>query len=223
MSGLFDLAPAFQQQQKKRRTFFSFHYADIMRVNVVRMSGEFALSSTTPGRNIEGYYDASLWESRKLTGDEALKNLIRTGVENTSTVCVLIGTETWQRRWVKYEIARSVIDGKGLLAVHINSINHHQRLMPDQRGFNPCGIMGIGRATTGQIFLCERVWRNGSWVWDWYQDYTQAVDFPLYFKDPLPVGKVAPLSDFTREYDWLQNGYQNIGGWIDVAAIEAGR
>ncbi|CDN57665.1 Hypothetical protein RG1141_PA08330 (plasmid) [Neorhizobium galegae bv. officinalis bv. officinalis str. HAMBI 1141] len=222
MTGIFGLYPPVVQQ-KKRRTFFSFHYADIMRVNVVRMSGEFATSSTAFGRNIEGYYDGSLWESRKLQGDDALKSLIRTGVENTSTVCVLVGSETWQRRWVKYEIARSVIDGKGLLAIHINSINHHQRHRPDERGLNPCRMIGLGRADNGSIFLCERVWRNGRWIWEWYQDYTQAVPFPGYFKDPLPVGTAAALSDFTREYDWMQNGHHNIGGWIDMAAADAGR
>lgn len=210
-------------QTTKRRTFFSFHYADIMRVNVVRNSGEFAQSAQQRGRHIEGYYDGSLWESKKLQGDDALRNLIRTGVENTSAVCVLVGSDTWQRRWVRYEIARSVIDAKGLLAIHINSINHHQRFTPDARGYNPCNMIGIGRSSSGSLYLCERIWRNGTWVWDWYKDYVSPVDFPAYFKDPLPVGSVAPLGDFTREYDWIQNGYQNIGGWIDLAAIEAGR
>jgi MTH538 TIR-like domain (DUF1863) len=73
----------------KRRTFFSFHYADVMRVNNVRNSGEFKTSSQTSGRAVEGFYDGSLWESRKLEGPEAIKNLIRSGVHNTSAVCVL--------------------------------------------------------------------------------------------------------------------------------------
>lgn len=211
------------RQTRKRRTFFSFHYADIMRVNVVRKSGEFAKSPIEPGRGIEGYYDGSLWESKKLQGDEALKNLIRTGVENTSAVCVLVGTQTWQRRWVKYEIARSVIDGKGLLAVHINSINHHERRRPDERGYNPCGIMGIGQSSNGNYYLCEWVLRQGTWVWDWYKDYITAVPLPAYVRHPPVQGRPIRLSDVTLEYDWSQNGHQNIGNWIDLAATEAGR
>jgi hypothetical protein len=187
------------------------------------MSGEFATSSGATGRNIEGYYDASLWESKRLQGDEALKSLIRTGVENTSAVCVLIGTETWQRRWVKYEIARSVIDGKGLLAVHINSINHHQRQRSDDRGYNPCGIMGLGRSSNGNYFLCERVYRDQQWVWDWYKDYISAVPLPAYVRNPPTPGFPIRLAEVTREYDWSQNGHQNIGGWIDMAAVDAGR
>jgi hypothetical protein len=69
---------------------------------------------------MRGFYDGSLWESRKAEGDEAIKTLIREGVQYTSAVCVLVGTETWTRRWVKYEIARSVMDERGLLVVHIN-------------------------------------------------------------------------------------------------------
>lgn len=209
-------------QVKKRRTFFSFHYADIMRVNVVRKSGEFATSSGSAGRHIEGYYDASLWESRKLEGPDALKRLIREGVENTSAVCVLVGTETWQRRWVKYEIARSVIDGKGLLAVHINSINHHQRGRPDERGYNPCGILGVAARSNGSHYLVERKYVNNAWAWQWYDDYTSAVNVPKYMKPPA-LNYPVRLSEVTREYDWSQNGHQNIGGWIDLAAVESGR
>ncbi|KAF5887221.1 TIR domain-containing protein [Rhizobium sp. PEPV16] len=193
-----------------------------MRVNVVRKSGEFATTAGAPGRDIEGYYDASLWEKKKLEGDEALKRMIREGVENTSCVCVLIGTETWQRRWVKYEIARSVVDGRGLMAVHINSINHHQRVRPDERGYNPCGILGLAAHVSGNYYLVERKFVNGAWVWEWYQDYTTAVSVPRYMKPPTPNHPVR-LAEVTREYDWSQNGHRNIGGWLDLAATEAGR
>ncbi len=221
MTGLFGLYTD-TNQVKKRRTFFSFHYADILRVNVVRMSGEFATKAGAPGRDIEGYYDASLWETVKLTGDEALKSLIRNGVHNTSAVCVLIGTETWQRRWVKYEIARSVIDGKGLLAVHINGINHHQHRMPDERGYNPCGILGIDQSSNGNFYLVERVHRNGAWRWEAYSDYISAVPLPKYIGRPPVPGYPVRLAEVTREYDWSMNGHQNIGGWIDMAAQHAG-
>ena len=210
------------QQQKKRRVFFSFHYKDIMRVNNVRNSGEFARSSSDAGRNIEGYYDASLWESRKLDGDDSLKRLIRDGVKNTSAVCVLVGSQTWHRRWVRYEIARSVVDGKGLLAVHINSINHHERRLPDDRGDNPCRYLGIAAAESGQYYLCERFNHNGTWSWRWYPDYTQPVNLTQYFHSAPNRGAPVRLSEMTREYDWSQNGFKNIGSWIDMAASAAG-
>ena len=54
-----------------RRVFFSFHYADIMNANIVRMSGQFKPTKET------GFYDASLWEEAKLKGEAAIKRLIR--------------------------------------------------------------------------------------------------------------------------------------------------
>src|SRR5258708_5016916 len=142
--------------KKKRHVFFSFHYADVMRVNNVRQSGQFK-TDKTEGRSIEGFYDRSLWESRKLDGPDAIKNLIREGVERTSVVCVLAGTNTWERRWVRYEIARAVVDGKGLFTIHINGINHHERGRPDDRSDNPCRYLGVARdGDSDQFYLCER-------------------------------------------------------------------
>ncbi len=66
-------------QLKRRRVFFSFHYADIMRVNNVCLSGEFVNSASQAGRDVEGFYDNGLWESRRREGDDAIKALIREG------------------------------------------------------------------------------------------------------------------------------------------------
>src|SRR6266550_3075315 len=66
-------------QTKRRRVYFAFHYADILRVNNVRLSGEFAKSASNSGRDVEGFYDNSLWESSKRSGDDTIRNLIRDG------------------------------------------------------------------------------------------------------------------------------------------------
>lgn len=116
-----------------------------LRVNNVRLSGEFVKSASTAGREIEGFYDNSLWESKKGYGDDAIKDLIRDGVKNSSAVCVLVGTDTWARRWVRYEIARAIIDGRGLLAVHVNGLNHHQLRIPHPFGENPLNWLGVGK------------------------------------------------------------------------------
>src|SRR5580693_5388677 len=90
----------------KRKAYFAFHFDDIMRVNNVRNAWKITHPDAAIHRS---FYDSSLWESKKSEGDEAIKRLIREGVEYASAVCVLVGTETWSRRWVKYEMARSVI------------------------------------------------------------------------------------------------------------------
>ena len=95
---------------RKRRVFFSFHHKqDIWRVNQIRNSWRYRHESE---REAEGFYDGSIWERSKGEGDESLKALIREGIKNTSVTCVLAGTYTYQRRWVRYEIARSIVTGQ---------------------------------------------------------------------------------------------------------------
>jgi MTH538 TIR-like domain (DUF1863) len=218
MGGFYNLSPL--KTPVKRKAFFSFHYDDIMRVNNVRNAWKIDHPNSPQNRS---FYDSSLWESKQLTGPEQIKRLIREGVEYTSAICVLIGSHTWQRRWVKYEIARSVIDRKGLVGVHINSLNHHQRCAVDQLGFNPIKLMGLAPKKDGGCYLCEWAFVANEWKWIWYDDYTHAITVPKYMKAP-ELGKPLSLASFTREYDFArQNGATNIGGWIDMAAQDAGR
>lgn len=211
---------------KKRKAYFAFHYGDIFRVNSVRNVWKIDHPDAPLARS---FYDSSLWESRKLEGDDAVKKLIREGVENTSATCVLIGTETWSRRWVKYEIARSVIDGRGLLAVHINGIKHHQRGTPDLLGYNPLHLLGIYQSPEGKFYLCEHrqvtshLTNQIEWQWLRYQDYTSPVPLPRYLTAPT-IGYVVKLSSGAREHDFIQdNGHKNIGAWLDIAAEAVGR
>ncbi len=70
-----------------KRVFFSFHYQDVIdfRANVVRQSWV-----TKPDREEAGYFDSSLWESSRLKGDTSLKQLINSGLDNTTVTAVLI-------------------------------------------------------------------------------------------------------------------------------------
>lgn len=205
----------------KRKVFFSFHFADIMRVNNVRNAWKI---DHPDAPNARSFYDSSLWESRKLEGDEALKRLIREGQEYTSAVCVLIGTDTWSREWVLYEIARSVIDNRGLLGVHINGINHHQRLRPDPLGASPFAVLGIEKYQPNALsiplyYLSIRT----SSGWQRYAKHTTSVALPRYLADPSP-GYVMPLSTAVPVYDFVAgNGHKNIGAWVDAAAQAVGR
>jgi hypothetical protein len=209
-----------------RNVFFSFHYADIMRVNNVRLCQEFKTREHPKGtKSIEGFYDWSLWEDSKKKGEDALKNLIRDGVKNTSVVCVLAGSNTYTRRWVKYEIARSVIDQRGLVAIHINTINHHEPpFLPHEKGPNPLYYMGVALGSNGNFYLCDRYYSQNdqSWAWRWYADYTGPVPLPKYMRAPAYQAPTR-LSEVTQEYDWVSGSHNQIGRWLDNAAIAAGR
>jgi hypothetical protein len=210
----------------KRRAFFSFHFDDVMRVNVVRQAWKFSHPEA------HSYTDSSLWENRQLEGKEALKHLIRDGVEYTSAVCVLIGSETWCRPWVRYEIARAIIDERGLLGVHLNGIRHHQRRTADSLGINPLEFMAVGKVqenalAAAKYYLFERwpVWNGSGYAFAWhrYRDYNSAVKLPSWLRD-CPAGYVTPLSECTPLYDFIsQEGHKNLGKWIDEAAQRAGR
>jgi hypothetical protein len=216
--------------ETKRKAFFSFHFDDIMRVNNVRNMWKIAHPDSPSNRSFQ---DSSLWEARKRVGPEGIKQLIRAGVLRTSAVCVLTGTITWDRRWVKYEIARAIIDGRGLLTVHLNNINHHQTKGPHPLGPNPLAHMGIAKLQPnknlpGQYYLYEMQLvpdGHGGAIEQWsrYNDYTSSVKKPAWLSDPS-VGHVMPLAVNAAEYDYeLDHGHRNIGSWIDQAAKQAGR
>jgi hypothetical protein len=217
--------------ETKRKAFFSFYFEDVMRVNNVRNAWKITHPDSATNRSFQ---DSSLWEKRKITDEEALKRLIRAGVLYTSAVCVLAGTETWERQWVRYEIARAVIDGRGLLTVHLNGLNHHQTRAPHPRGHNPLAFMAIGRYQPDArkpplYYLYEKKLVSdgrGGWELGWvrYADHTAPVTLPRWVNDPNLHNHVMPLSVNTEEYDYVAgNGHRNIGSWIDKAAKQAGR
>ena len=146
-----------------RKVFFSFHYArDAWRVGIVRNSAVVGSYEKSP------FYDKAEWEKLKLQGDQAIKNWIDRQLEGTSVTVVLIGAETYKRRWVKYEIAKSIELGKGLLGINISGIK-------DSNGNTD--TMGA---------------------------------------NPLP--STYPV------YKWNHNnGAENLGRWVEAAAIKAGK
>ena len=86
-----------------RKVFFSFHYDDVTRVNVVRNSDQITRQYQKAAR----FHDRSLWEEAK-QGPLALKRMINGGLDGSSVTCVLIGQQTWQRPWVRYQILKSL-------------------------------------------------------------------------------------------------------------------
>jgi hypothetical protein len=98
----------------KRQVFYSFHFDnDFFRVQQIRNIG--ALEDNEP-------VSAGEWEKIKTGGDKAIEKWIDDTMKKRSCVVVLIGTETAQRPWVKYEIKKAWAERKGLLGIHINHL-----------------------------------------------------------------------------------------------------
>lgn len=201
---------------KRRRVFFSFHYQrDVWRANQIRNSWRFGHEGTRTGT---GFFDGSLWESSKRTGDSSLKSLINTGLENTSVTCVLAGTETWLRRWVRYEIAKSVLRGNGLLTVRIDRQGDRHGNMC-AAGPDPLDCVGVYLAAPDRILFAE--WANGRW--QRYMDYQQAVKLPPQWQPPLSTS-VVPLSTYARSYCYVADyGSQRFASWVEAAAQGVGK
>jgi len=198
-----------------RRTFFSFHYVpDVWRAWNVRNS--WVVNNTD--QIDQGFYDNSVFETKRRTSEDSLKSFLRDGLNNTSVTCVLAGTNTWNRRWVRYEIARSVVKGNGLLTVYIHGVKDKIGNVAT-KGADPLAQMGVYRTNSG-IFLAE--WKGQKWVK--YEDYTLAIpEDDLWFAAPKSTS-VVQLSSHCLSYDFVgQDGRKNIGGWIETAAGLAGR
>jgi len=100
-----------------RRVFFSFHFdKDIWRANQVRNCNVVAGSDTA------GFFDHSEYEEAKKTKDEGIKRMILKHLRMTSVTVVLIGSETANRPWVKYEIEQSIAQKNGLLGIYIHHL-----------------------------------------------------------------------------------------------------
>lgn len=188
-----------------KRVFFSFHYDDVVtfRANVVRKH-----DMTKESREDSGFFDASIWEGAKKHGDSGVIKLIDDSLGNTSITCALIGTHTWSRRWVRYEILKSYDKGNKLLGVHINNIkDKNQQVFP--LGRNVFAYLGFTISADGKTQTYYE--HNGT---DW-----------LLFKDLPPKklfnmhqqfwNKGYNLSSWVKIYDWSNDGYNNFPSWLD--------
>jgi len=151
-----------------RRVYFSFHYeGDVWRANQVRNSWV-----TKPDRESAGFQDAAEFEAVKKQGDEAVKRWINRNIDGTSVTVVLIGEDTCNRKWVRYEVQRSIERGNGIVFIKIHNLK-------DQNG----NVCPEGPIDFGDIDV------EGHPVYDWVTD----------------------------------DGYDNIGDWVEASAIAAGR
>ena len=122
-----------------RRVFFSFHYdRDNWRAGQVRNSGV-----VKPNYDETGFFDGVDWEELKRANDKRIKRWIRNQMKGCSVTVVLIGSQTYGRKWIDYEINKSVRDDMGLVGVRIHNIKDQNR-RTDSLGKNPFRKPGLG-------------------------------------------------------------------------------
>ncbi|CAH0141928.1 TIR domain-containing protein [Rahnella sp. NRRL B-41462] len=98
----------------KRKVFYSFHFDnDVMRVQQIRNMG--LLEGDEP-------VSPNTWEQIKRT-EQGVKDWINQNLNGKSCLVVLIGSQTANRPWVKYEIQRAWEEGKPVVGVYIHRLN----------------------------------------------------------------------------------------------------
>ena len=151
-----------------RRVYFSFHYEnDVWRANQVRNSW------VTKDRESRGFRDAAEFEEVKKQGDAAVERWIDRNLDGTSVTAVLVGEDTCNRRWVRYEIRRSIEKGNGIIFVKIHKLG-------DQQG-NTCreGDLDFGDMDVSEYpvydYVEERGYEN---LGDWIEESVLAANRP---------------------------------------------
>lgn len=208
-----------------RSVFFSFHYEDVssFRANVVRQSW-------ITMRDKAAFIDKSLWEEAQIKGAESVKKLIDNSLKGTSVTVVLVGTETFKRRYVKYEIFKSFTHGNAIFAVHINRIKARNEGITS-KGINPLEKLALRISSDyKKIHFYELV--NRKWIEfadlpsinnrksnsNYFPRYSNCLSEFLNFESGY-AGRFYKFSElFNQEYDWIvDDGYHNINDWIEMA------
>lgn len=112
----------------KRQVFYSFHFKnDAWRAGQVRNIG--AVEGNKPVSENE-------WEEVKKKGKNNIEKWINEQLKYKNCTIVLIGSETANREWVKYEIKRSWETGKAMFGIYINKLKDVNGYT-DTKGKNP--------------------------------------------------------------------------------------
>ncbi|MGL5268807.1 MAG: TIR domain-containing protein [Spiroplasma sp.] len=97
-----------------KKAFFSFYYDDdSWRAQMIRNMGKVT------GNDI---LEPNDWEQVKRNGKQAIENWIKKQINASDVVIVLIGTNTYKREWVLYEIQYALENNKKVIGIHIHNL-----------------------------------------------------------------------------------------------------
>lgn len=122
----------------KRQVFYSFHFKnDAWRAGQVRNIG--VVEGNKPVSENE-------WEEVKKKGKVNIENWINEQLKYKNCTIVLIGSETANREWVRYEIKRSWETGKAMFGIYINKLKDANG-NTDIKGRNPFESFSINNVS----------------------------------------------------------------------------
>lgn len=126
--------------------FYSFHYDnDVFRVQQIRNMG--VVDGNEP-------VSPNDWEQVKRKGDAAVERWIDDSLKYKRCVIVLIGSQTANRPWVKYEIKRAWELKKGLFGIHIHNLKD-PRTGTCAKGPNPFSNWNVSGQSMANLITCH--------------------------------------------------------------------
>lgn len=193
-----------------RSVYFAFDYEDVktFRANVVRNS--WVMSKYK-------FKDSSIWEEAKEKSIKKIKELIDTSLVGTSVTCVLTGSGTHSRRFVRYEIVKSFATKKGLLSVGINWIKDKNGETKFWPGENPFEYLKLKISKDGATI--DFFEYNGDWI-----PYKDCPSVKNQHFEENNYGKSYRFDQLFQaySYDW-NNGKENLVRWVEAAAVKMSR
>ncbi len=130
----------------KEPVFYSFHFDnDVFRVQQVRNMG--VIDGNEP-------VSPNDWEQIKREGDASVEKWIDDNMKYKRCVIVLIGSDTAFRPWVKHEIRKAWVDGKGLIGVYIHNLKC-PRTGTCSKGSNPFDNWNVGNQSMSNLVQCH--------------------------------------------------------------------
>jgi hypothetical protein len=101
------------------------------------------MSNVVAGSDTAGFFDHSEYEEAKRGKDAGIQRMILKHLRDTTATVVLIGTETANRPWVKYEIEQFLARKNGLLGIYIQHLEGQNQATSWWRGSKPAVPWGI--------------------------------------------------------------------------------
>ena len=152
----------------KRQVFFSFHYdRDNWRASQVRNMGKISDSST---------FSDNDWEEVRFKSDGNIKKWIEDQLAMRSCLVVLVGAQTSERKWVKYEIEKALELHKGIVGIHINLLKDSNGEQ-DKEGANPFYkvITPSGHRLSNYVKLFKSIYSLSSYVYNDIEEHIEGL------------------------------------------------
>lgn len=142
-----------------KNVFFSFHYDnDVNRVNVVRNSWVIR------GNKGAGFVDKAEFEKIKARGNKAVYDWIDEQLIGTSVTAVLIGQDTCNRDFVRYELQQSYKRGNKIIGIFIHNIKDMKTGLTSSKGNTTFG--SLGKDSKGDDVYFYQIAKTYDWIND---------------------------------------------------------